>query len=51
MFDDSSFMRKDYYFCMLSILETAERNRYGTRKAIYTEMVPDGTMMLVNGSG
>jgi putative transposase len=26
------------------------RNRYG-RKAIYTEMVPDGTMMLVNGSG
>jgi hypothetical protein len=49
MFDDASFKRKNN-FCLLSILETAE-NRYGTRKAIYTEMVPDGTMMLVNGSG
>ena len=28
MFDDASFMRKDYYFCMLSILETGQlRNR------------------------
>lgn len=43
-----SLKRKDNFCLLLSILDTAEKQRYGSStKAIYTDRVPDGTMMML----